>query len=108
MLPPRSDDHTKSIHWKEHWYVEDDVTLTVPLEETDVIEDIRFMVSEYAKAKQTNTKVVVALPGNRLVVNDDFFEPGMGCTLKNATETITGQFISADPKEVRRMEIGII
>lgn len=68
-----------------------------------MIEDIRFMVSEYSKIKQANANVVVALPGNRLIVNDTFFEPGMGCTLKNATETITGQFMSADQKEVRMM-----
>lgn len=84
--------------------VEEDVTLTVPLAEDVVVEDVRFMVSELynmrSKYNPQTENVVVVLPGNRLVVNDFFIESGMQCTMKNGDEIVTGQFISADSKEV--------
>ena len=56
--------------------IEEDVTLTVPLSEEAVIEDLRYMSSEMAKMTKkydvNAPNVVVVLPGNRLIINDLF------------------------------------
>lgn len=84
--------------------IEEDVTLTIPLSEEAVIEDLRFMSSEMAKMTKkydaNAPNVVVVLPGNRLIINDLLIEPGSSCVLKNNMETFVGQFVSVDSKEV--------
>lgn len=89
--------------------VEEDITLTVPLAEDVVVQDVRFMVNElYGMRRKFNPQaenVVVVLPGNRLIVNDFFIESGMQCTMKNGDEIVVGQFISADSKEVTNCDV---
>ena len=75
------------------------MTLTIPLEESTAIDDIKYMMSEYAKTGRTSNMVVV-LPGNRLMVNDLFIEPGMKCLLTYKSEIMIGQLILVDAKEV--------
>ena len=78
------------------------MTLTVPLSEEAVIEDLRYMSSEMAKMTKkydvNAPNVVVVLPGNRLIINDLFIEPGVSCVLKNNMETFIGQIVSVDSK----------
>ena len=104
---PRNDDHASSksmILWIFIDLIEEDVTLTIPLSEEAVIEDLRFMSSEMAKMTKkydaNAPNVVVVLPGNRLIINDLFIEPGVSCVLKNNMETFIGQIVSVDSKEV--------
>lgn len=84
--------------------IEEDVTLTIPLSEEEVIEDLRYMSSEMAKMTKkydaNAPNVVVVLPGNRLIINDLLIEPGANCVLKNNMEILVGQFVSVDSKEV--------
>lgn len=49
---------------------------------------------------EDSANVVVVLPGNRLVINDCYVEAGMACLMKYGADTMQGQFISADGKEV--------
>lgn len=107
IVMPRNDDHASSksmILWIFIDLIEEDVTLTVPLSEEAVIEDLRYMSSEMAKMTKkydvNAPNVVVVLPGNRLIINDLFIEPGVSCVLKNNMETFVGQFVSVDSKEV--------
>lgn len=47
----------------------------------------------------------MVLPGNRLVINDCYVEAGMACLMKYGTDTMQGQFISADGKEVGKDDV---
>lgn len=75
------------------------MTLTIPLDENTAIEDIKFMMAEYAKTGRSSNMVVV-LPGNRLMVNDLFIEPGMKCLMTFKSEMTVGQLVLVDAKEV--------
>ncbi|KAK8825668.1 hypothetical protein WA577_000839 [Blastocystis sp. JDR] len=81
----------------------DDTTLTVELPENEIVDDVRFMVSNYvAQSKERNAltvNIVVVLPGNRLLVNDLFLEPNTECYLVKDKEEMHGVFVSAEPKE---------
>ena len=54
---------------------------------------------------EDSANVVVVLPGNRLVINDCYVEAGMACLMKYGTDTMQGQFISADQKEVGKGDV---
>ena len=54
---------------------------------------------------EDSANIVVVLPGNRLVINDCYVEAGMACLMKYGTDTMQGQFISADGKEVGKDDV---
>ncbi|KAK8809393.1 hypothetical protein WA171_000977 [Blastocystis sp. BT1] len=96
MLPNRNEDHSGNQK-------KEDTTLTVALPDNEVIDDIRYMVTEWhslcEKYHLKKENLVVILPGSQLVVNDQFIAPGMELTLQNGELRIHGQFISAEQKE---------